>query len=197
MRSGLVAGSLSLTAISASQRRFYTAFVPGSLGVAADQALAIKLAAEHGFDSVQPFPQDLLRDGVGRHVEALKKHQLRWAAAGLPVEFRRGDVEFEESLAALPRQADALQAAGVTGVGTWLRASSDSLTYLQNLLRARSPCSLRTACLLNKPSRRRVDVALDYVGFTIEDTFVVGYGLDAAQQYRNLPHIAALDGPEN
>lgn len=72
-----------------------------------------------------------------------------------------------------------------------------TLTYLQNLLRARSPCSLRTACLLNKPSRRRVDVALDYVGFTIEDTFVVGYGLDAAQQYRNLPHIAALDGPEN
>ena len=160
MRSGLVAGSLSLTAISASQRRFYTAFVPGSLGVAADQALAIKLAAEHGFDSVQPFPQDLLRDGVGRHVEALKKHQLRWAAAGLPVEFRRGDVEFEESLAALPRQADALQAAGVTRVGTWLRPSSDSLTYMQNLK--------RTAARLRKVADRLQDrglrLGLEYVG---------------------------------
>ena len=72
-----------------------------------------------------------------------------------------------------------------------------TLTHLQNLLRARSPGSLRTACLLNKPSRRRVDVTLDYVGFTIEDTFVVGYGLDAAQQYRNLPHIAAMDPAES
>lgn len=71
-----------------------------------------------------------------------------------------------------------------------------TLTYLQNLLRARMPASLRTACLLNKPSRRRVDVSLDYVGFTIKDTFVVGYGLDAAEQYRNLPHIAALDDSE-
>ena len=71
-----------------------------------------------------------------------------------------------------------------------------TLTYLHDLLRARSPGSLRTACLLNKPSQRRVDVALDYVGFTIEDTFVVGYGLDAAEQYRNLPHIAALDTPK-
>jgi hypoxanthine phosphoribosyltransferase len=71
-----------------------------------------------------------------------------------------------------------------------------TLTYLQDLLRARSPGSLRTACLLNKPSRRTVGVALDYVGFTLENTFVVGYGLDAAEQYRNLPHIATLDTPE-
>ena len=72
-----------------------------------------------------------------------------------------------------------------------------TLTYLQDLLRARSPGSLRTACLLSKPSRRTVDVALDYVGFTIDDTFVVGYGLDIAEQHRNLPHIAALDVQES
>ncbi len=72
-----------------------------------------------------------------------------------------------------------------------------TLTYLQNLLRARSPASLRTACLLSKPSRRQIDVAVDYVGFTVDDTFVVGYGLDAAEQHRNLPHIAALDAPES
>ena len=69
-----------------------------------------------------------------------------------------------------------------------------TLTYLQDILRARAPRSLRTACLLSKPSRRQVDVRVDYVGFAIEDQFVVGYGLDYAEQYRNLPYIAVLDG---
>ena len=68
-----------------------------------------------------------------------------------------------------------------------------TLTYLQGMLRARSPKSLRSACLLSKPSRRLVDVAVEYVGFTIEDRFVVGYGLDYAEKYRNLPYIAVLD----
>jgi hypoxanthine phosphoribosyltransferase len=68
-----------------------------------------------------------------------------------------------------------------------------TLTYLRDILRARAPKSLRTACLLSKPSRRKVDVTVDYIGFTIEDRFVVGYGLDYAEKYRNLSHIAALD----
>ncbi len=69
-----------------------------------------------------------------------------------------------------------------------------TLTYLQDILRARAPRSLKTACLLSKPSRRKVDVAVDYIGFTIEDRFVVGYGLDYAEKYRNLGYIAVLDG---
>jgi hypoxanthine phosphoribosyltransferase len=68
-----------------------------------------------------------------------------------------------------------------------------TLAYLQEILHARSPKSLKTACLLSKPSRRLVDVKVDYVGFTIEDRFVVGYGLDYAEKYRNLPYLAALD----
>jgi hypoxanthine phosphoribosyltransferase len=68
-----------------------------------------------------------------------------------------------------------------------------TLMYLQQILRARSPRTLRTACLLSKPSRRKIDVPVEYIGFTIEDKFVVGYGLDYAEQYRNLPHIAVLD----
>ena len=67
-----------------------------------------------------------------------------------------------------------------------------TLTYLQDILRARSPRNLRTACLLSKPSRRKVDVKVEYIGFTIEDKFVVGYGLDYAEQYRNLPYIAVI-----
>ena len=67
-----------------------------------------------------------------------------------------------------------------------------TLTYLQDILRARAPRTLRTACLLSKPSRRQVDVKVEYVGFTIEDHFVVGYGLDYEEQYRQLPHIGIV-----
>ena len=68
-----------------------------------------------------------------------------------------------------------------------------TLTYMQDILRARSPKTLRTACLLSKPSRRAVAVTVEYIGFTIEDKFVVGYGLDYAEKYRNLGYIAILD----
>jgi len=68
-----------------------------------------------------------------------------------------------------------------------------TLMYLQDILRARNPKVLRSACLLSKPSRRQVDVKIEYVGFTIEDRFVVGYGLDYAEQYRNLRHIAVVE----
>ena len=67
-----------------------------------------------------------------------------------------------------------------------------TLSYLQEILKARSPKTLRTACLLSKPSRRMVDVQVDYIGFTIEDRFVVGYGLDFGEKYRNLPYIGVL-----
>jgi len=68
-----------------------------------------------------------------------------------------------------------------------------TLTYLQAVLRARGPRTLKTACLLSKPSRRQTDVAVDYVGFTIDDLFVVGYGLDSGERYRNLPYLAVVN----
>ena len=67
-----------------------------------------------------------------------------------------------------------------------------TLHYLQDILRRRGPASLRTACLLSKPSRRQVDVTVDFIGFTIGDQFVVGYGLDYAEQYRNLPYVGIM-----
>jgi hypoxanthine phosphoribosyltransferase len=68
-----------------------------------------------------------------------------------------------------------------------------TLHYLQEILLTRGPRSLRTTCLLSKPSRRKIEVKVDYIGFTIEDKFVVGYGLDYAEKYRNLPYIAVLE----
>src|SRR5690349_12175206 len=70
-----------------------------------------------------------------------------------------------------------------------------TLNYLQGILRARGPRSLRTVCLLSKPSRRTLSVPIEYVGFEIDDRFVVGYGLDFAEQFRNLPYIGVLTTP--
>lgn len=71
-----------------------------------------------------------------------------------------------------------------------------TLTYLLRNLETRQPESVRVCALLDKEARREVPVSLDYVGFTIPDEFVVGYGLDYAGLYRNLPYVAVLDEPE-
>jgi len=68
-----------------------------------------------------------------------------------------------------------------------------TLAHLQDIMRAGGPASVRTVGLLDKPSRREVNVTVDYVGFTIENHFVVGYGLDFNEQHRNLPYIGVLD----
>lgn len=65
-----------------------------------------------------------------------------------------------------------------------------SLAAAREFLQARAPASVRTCVLLDKPSRRRVEFVPDYVGFEIPDVFVVGYGLDYAERYRNLPWVA-------
>jgi len=67
-----------------------------------------------------------------------------------------------------------------------------TLRYTLDTLGARNPASLRACALLDKPERRQVAVPIDYVGFTIPDRFVVGYGLDFAQKYRNLPFVGIL-----
>ena len=73
----------------------------------------------------------------------------------------------------------------IVDTGTTLRG-------LRAYLERQRPRQLRAACLLNKPSRRKSDVPIEFIGFTIEDIFVVGYGLDHAERYRHLPYIARL-----
>jgi hypoxanthine phosphoribosyltransferase len=67
-----------------------------------------------------------------------------------------------------------------------------TLNYILNLIRSRNPASVRVCALLDKPERRVVPVEIHYLGFTIPNRFVVGYGLDYAQRYRNLPYIGVL-----
>ena len=71
--------------------------------------------------------------------------------------------------------------------------SGRTLSYLLKLLKERKPKSLKLCTLLDKPSRRVVDVDVDYVGFQIPDKFVVGFGLDYAQKYRNLPYVGVVE----
>ena len=70
--------------------------------------------------------------------------------------------------------------------------SGRTLSYLLTMLKERNPKSLRLCTLLDKPDRRVIDVDVDYTGFVIPDEFVVGYGLDYAQKYRNLPYIGIV-----
>ena len=71
--------------------------------------------------------------------------------------------------------------------------SGRTLSYLLDLLNERQPASLKLCTLLDKPDRRVIDVDVDYTGFQIPDEFVVGYGLDYAQKYRNLPYIGVVE----
>ena len=71
--------------------------------------------------------------------------------------------------------------------------SGRTLSYLMEMLRDRGPRSMRLCTLLDKPDRRVIDVKVDYTGFQIPDEFVVGYGLDYDQRYRNLPYIGIVD----
>ena len=74
--------------------------------------------------------------------------------------------------------------------------SGRTLYYLLDVLQQRKPNSMKLCTLLDKPERRVRDVEVDYVGFCIPDEFVVGYGLDYAQKYRNLPYIGVVEGVE-
>ncbi len=74
--------------------------------------------------------------------------------------------------------------------------SGRTLSYLLEVLKQRHPNSMKLCTLLDKPDRRVVDVHVDYTGFEIPDEFVVGYGLDYAQKYRNLPYIGIVEGVE-
>ena len=74
--------------------------------------------------------------------------------------------------------------------------SGNTLYYLMDVLKKRNPAGMRLCTILDKPDRRVKDVKADYLGFEIPDEFVVGYGLDYAQKYRNLPFIGVVEGLE-
>lgn len=137
---GGVAAAVALGAgarvAAAAGRKMKIAFTPGSIRVKANQAQAIELADKHGFEAVQPFPNDLgalSGADLKKLLEDLKRRNLVWAAAGLPVDYRRDEARFEEGMKKFPDQVKALERAGVTRMGTWLSPAHAQLTHLRNL----------------------------------------------------------------
>lgn len=128
-------GALAAAA-EAAKRRFTLALTPGSIGVSvASQQELNDLAHRHGFESVEPRGEELAAMSPAQLEETLaglSAKNLAWAAAGLPVDFRKDETAFREGLAKLPRIAEALQRAGAGRVGTWLSPSHNELTYRQN-----------------------------------------------------------------
>ncbi len=96
-----------------------------------------------------------------------------------------GVVRITHDLARTIEHRDVLLVEDIVDTGLTVR-------FLLDTLKARNPRSLRLASLLHKPARSRVEVPIDYLGFTIDDVFVVGYGLDHAQRYRNLRYVGTL-----
>ena len=155
-----VAAAAAMGNAQAATRKFTIAFVPGSIGIKADQGRSIELAAKYGFESVQPFGPQLLNEGVGRYVEALKSNNLKWAAARLSVSLHGDEDTYSSALAKLPQEAKALNQAGVTRVGTDISSSSDTLNYLDNF-KLTSRRLRETASVLEDHGLR---LGLEYLG---------------------------------
>jgi hypoxanthine phosphoribosyltransferase len=134
---------------------------------------------------------------------------LRGAAVFLSDLIRHVDLELEVDFIALSSYGSATETSGQVQLVKDLESSIDgadvilvedivdtglTLNYLVGNLKSRNPASLRVCALLSKPSRRKVEVNIDYLGFEVPDSFVVGYGLDFDQQFRNLPYIGVLEG---
>ncbi|MBI5689578.1 MAG: sugar phosphate isomerase/epimerase [Verrucomicrobia bacterium] len=153
------------TASAASPaRRMRLALVPGSIGVnVKSQRELIDLAQRHRFEAVEPRAEELAGLAAGQLAELLadlNARHLVWAAAGLPVDFRKDDPTFRSGLEKLPRLATGLQRAGVTRIGTWLSPSHAQLTYRANF--AQHASRLREVARILKDHGLRL--GLEYVG---------------------------------
>jgi hypoxanthine phosphoribosyltransferase len=118
------------------------------------------------------------------------------------------DVSVEVEFMSVRSYGDATESSGVVQITSDLTRSIEgkrvivvedivdtglTMAYLLENLRTRGPSSLEIASLLHKPARARIPVHVDYLGFTIDDVFVVGYGLDHAQRLRNLPYLGVME----
>ena len=122
---------------------------------------------------------------------------------------RRLDVDCEVDFMAVASYGSSTDSSGVVRILKDLDASIEgrevlivedivdsglTLSYLLRTLKAREPASVEVCALLEKPERRKVDLPIRYTGFEIPNKFVIGYGLDHAERYRNLPYVAVLEG---
>ena len=155
---------------------------------------------------VRELGKQITRDYAGGEVVAIGI--LNGSFVFMADLIRQIDLPLRCEFLGLSSYGDATESSGVVAITKDLSSSIEqqhvlvvedivdtglTLEYLIENLKTRKPASLKVASLLSKPARRRVRVDIDYLGFTIEDRFVVGYGLDNAGFHRNLPYLAAVD----
>ena len=156
---------------------------------------------------VRELAEEVSRDYAGR--ELLLICVLKGAVFFLSDLMRHLDVRCELDFMAVSSYGSSTDSSGVVRILKDLDApiegrdvlivedivdSGLTLSYLFRMLRAREPATLEVCALLTKPERREVDLPIRYVGFEIPNRFAIGYGLDHAERYRNLPYVAVLDG---
>lgn len=153
---------------------------------------------------------EITRDYIGRDIVVVPVLKGSYVFAADLV--RQIDLNVEIDFLGVRSYGDGTQSSGIVQITTDLSHPIEgkhvilvedivdtglTLSYLRENLVTRQPASLKTASLLHKPARTRVAVDIDYLGFTVEDVFIVGYGLDHAQKFRNLPYLAVVtDGPQ-
>src|SRR5919106_3101157 len=157
---------------------------------------------------VRELAQEISRDYEGR--DLLLIGVLKGAVFFLSDLMRHLEVECEVDFMAVSSYGSSTDSSGIVRILKDLDASIEgrhvlivedivdsglTLSYLFRMLGARSPASLEVCALLTKPDRREVDMPIRYVGFEIPNKFAIGYGLDHAERYRNLPYVAVLADP--
>ena len=170
-----------------------------------DDVLRILLTEEELRAKVQEMGQKITEDYKGKNL--LMVTVLKGAVVFLADLMRQIDTPAEIDFMVVSSYGSGVKSSGVVKIVKDLDVpladkdiliveaildSGMTLNYLKELLTSRGPRSIRIATLLDKPSRRKVDLQADYVGFTVPDAFVVGYGLDYDEKYRNLPYIGIL-----
>ncbi len=158
---------------------------------------------------VRELAEEITRDYAGRDLVLIGV--LKGAVFFLSDLMRHIEVPCEVDFMAVASYGDATDSSGVVRILKDLDApiegrdllivedivdSGLTLQYLMRTLEARGPASLEVCALLTKPDRRKVELPARYIGFEIPDRFAIGYGLDHAERYRNLPFVAALLQPE-
>ena len=166
----------------------------------------ILVPAEDLSRRVRELGEEVSRDYAGKNL--LLIGVLKGAVFFLSDLMRHLDIPVEVDFMAVASYGSATTTSGVVRILKDLDAAIEgrdvlivedivdsglTLSYLLRNLQARGPASLEVCALLTKPSRREIDVPVRYVGFEIPNKFVVGYGLDFAERYRNLPYVGVLD----
>ena len=173
-----------------------------------DKQIKVQISAEQIAARVKELGEQIARDYAGKElvlVGVLKGSFLFLADLARAIPSNEVRVEF----LGLASYGDETKSSGVVQITADLTKPIDgkdvlvvedivdtglTMDYLMENLRTRHPASVKLCALLHKPSRMKKQITIDYLGFTIPDLFVIGYGLDYAQRFRNLPYIGVLEG---